>query len=147
MARRHHGDCLAFWRQASVELCVTDGCAAISYLAAPGNFLQDSENDHLERGSTVYVNVRKFQLKGNEEHVQVAVKSGLIPILKAAPGFQAHWIISCTDGDLAAVSIFDTEAHSHAATEQALAWINSNIRELVILPPTAMFSGEANQVA
>ena len=102
----------------------------------------------MKRGrSAVYVNIRKFQLKGSEARVRAAVTTELIPILKSVPGFQAHWIISCTDGDLAAVSIFDTEPNSRVATEKVLAWINANIRELVVLPPTAMFSGEAHQVA
>jgi hypothetical protein len=72
--------------------------------------------------------------------------AGLVPILKGSPGFQAYWIINCTDGDIAGVSIFDTESNAHAATERTLAWVNAHIRELVVLPPDAMFGGEAHQV-
>jgi hypothetical protein len=94
----------------------------------------------------VYVNVRKFRLKRSESEVREAAMSGLLPILKASPGFQAHWIISCTDGDIAAVSIFDTASNANAATDKILTWVNAHIRELVVLPPDAMFGGEAHQL-
>ena len=94
----------------------------------------------------MYVTVRKYRLKRSESEVREAVMTGLLPILKASPGFQAHWIIDCTDGDIAAVSIFDTEPNANAATDRALTWASAHIRELVVLPPDAMFSGEAHQL-
>jgi hypothetical protein len=94
----------------------------------------------------VYINVRKFRLKRSESEVREAVINGLLPILKASPGFQAHWIINCTDGDIAAVSIFDTESIANAATDRILTWVNAHIRKLVVLPPDAMFGGEAHQL-
>jgi hypothetical protein len=94
----------------------------------------------------VYVTVRKYRLKRSESEVREAVMTGLLPILKASPGFQAHWIIDCTDGDIAAVSIFDTESNANVATDRALTWASAHIRELVVLPPNAMFSGEAHQL-
>jgi hypothetical protein len=95
----------------------------------------------------MYVSVRKYRLKRSASEVREAVMTGLVPILKASPGFQAHWIIDCTDGDIAAVSIFDNESNANAATDRTLAWVNAQIRELVMLPPDAMFSGEARQSA
>ena len=94
----------------------------------------------------MYINVRKYRLKRSESEVRAAVMTGLLPILKASPGFQAHWIIDCTDGDIAAVSIFDTEPNANAATERTLTWVNAHIREFVVLPPDAMFGGEAHQL-
>ena len=94
----------------------------------------------------MYINVRKYRLKRSESEVRAAVMTGLLPILKASPGFQAHWIIDCTDGDIAAVSIFDTEPNANAATERTLTWVNAYIREFVVLPPDAMFGGEAHQL-
>jgi len=75
-----------------------------------------------------------------------AATAGLFPILKASPGFQAHWVVECTDGDVAAVSVFDNEANSDAATAKILEWANAHIRELVVLPPSAMFHGKAHQL-
>ena len=65
-----------------------------------------------------------------------------MPVLKASPGFQGYWIINCTDGDVAGLSIFDTEPNANAATDRTLAWVNAHIRDLVVLPPDAMFGGE-----
>jgi hypothetical protein len=101
----------------------------------------------MKGGSDMYVSVRKYRLKRSKSEVRGAVMTGLVPILRASLGFQAHWIIDCDDGDIAAVSIFDSEANAHTATDRALAWINANIRELVVLPPESMFSGEADQIA
>jgi hypothetical protein len=94
----------------------------------------------------MYITVRKYRLIRSESEVRQAVMAGLFPILKASPGFQAHWVINCTDGDFAGVSIFDTESNATAATDRTLAWVNAHIREYVVLPPDAMFSGEAHQL-
>ena len=94
----------------------------------------------------MYINVRKFRLVRSESEVREAVTIGLLPILKASPGFQSHWIIDCTDGDIAAVSIFDTASNANAATDRVLTWVDAHIRELVVLPPDAMFGGEAHQL-
>ena len=94
----------------------------------------------------MYITVRKCRLRRSETEVREAVMAGLVPILKASPGFQAHWVINCTDGDVAVVRIFDTESNALAATDRTLTWVNAHIRELVVLPPDAMFSGEAHQL-
>ena len=94
----------------------------------------------------MYVTVRKYQLKRSQAEVREAVMAGLVPILKASPGYQGHWIIDCTDGDVAGVSIFDSESNATAAQERTLDWVNAHIREYVVLPPDAMFSGEAHQL-
>jgi hypothetical protein len=68
--------------------------------------------------------------------------AGLVPVLKASPGFRGYWIINCTDGDVAGLSIFDTEPNANAATDRTLAWVNAHIRDLAVLPLDAMFGGE-----
>lgn len=94
----------------------------------------------------MYVTVRKYQLKRSQAEVREAVMAGLIPILKASPGYQGHWVIDCTDGDVAGVSIFDSESNATAAQERTLEWVNAHIREYVVLPPDAIFSEEAHQL-
>ena len=95
----------------------------------------------------MYVTVRKYRLKRSQAEVREAVMAGLIPILKASPGYRSHWVIDCTDGDVAGISIFDSESNAAAAQERTLGWVNAHIREFVVLPPDAMFSGEAHQLA
>ena len=94
----------------------------------------------------MYITVRKYRLRRSRSDVREAVMTGLVPILKASPGFQAHWIIDCTDCDVAGVSIFDTESNANAATDRTLGWVNAHIKELVVLPPDAMFGGETHQL-
>jgi hypothetical protein len=95
----------------------------------------------------MHVSVRKYRLRRSAVEVREAVMTGLVPILKASPGFHSHWTIDCADGDIAAVSIFDTESNSKAATERTLMWASEHVRELVELPPVTMFEGEAHQTA
>ena len=97
----------------------------------------------IEQGkSAMYITVRKYHFIRDAADVREAVMTGSVPILKASPGFQSHWTIDCTDGDIAAASMFDTEASAKAATDRTLAWVNEHIRTLVVLPPDAMFGGE-----
>jgi len=98
-------------------------------------------------GAGMYISVRKYRLRRTAAEVREAVLTGLVPILKASPGFQSHWTIDCSDGDIAAVSIFDTESNSNAATDRTLAWVKEHIRGLVVLPPEAMFGGEGHHTA
>jgi hypothetical protein len=93
----------------------------------------------------MYITVRKYRLRRSAVEVREAVMTGLVPILKASPGFHSYWTIDCSDGDIAAVSIFDTESNAKAAQDGTLAWVNEHIRALVVLPPEAMFGGEAHQ--
>ena len=95
----------------------------------------------------MYISVRKYRLRRSAVEVREAVMTGLVPILRASPGFHSHWTIDCTDGDIAAVSIFDTESNSKAATDRTLVWVNQHIRGLVKLPREAMFGGDAHQSA
>lgn len=95
----------------------------------------------------MYISVRKYRLRRSAVEVREAVMAGLVPILSASPGFHSYWAVDCTDGDIAGVSIFDTEANSNAATDRTLAWVNQHIKGLVELPPDAMFGGEAYQSA
>jgi len=95
----------------------------------------------------MYISVRKYRLRRSAVEVREAVMTGLVPILTASPGFHSHWTIDCADGDIAAISIFDTESNSRAATDRTLTWVKAHIRGLVELPPEAMFEGEAHQTA
>ena len=94
----------------------------------------------------MYITVRKYQLIRDAADVREAVMTGSVPILKASPGFQSHWTVDCTGGEFAAVSIPDTESNAKAATDSTLAWVKEHIRTLVVLPPAAMFGGEAHQL-
>ncbi len=96
---------------------------------------------------SVYITLRKYKLKTDIETVFERVSADLIPILKESPGFEGYWSVMCDDGAIAGISIFDSEAHSDAAHEKTMGWVNEHIRELVILPPESMFGGVLRKVA
>lgn len=65
----------------------------------------------------------------------------------ASPGFQGYWALNCSGGDCAEISKFDTEANAALATDRTCAWVETHVRELVVLPPEAMIGAEAEKLA
>lgn len=95
----------------------------------------------------MYITIRKYRLNADINNVYERIMADLIPLLKSAPGFEAYWSVVCDDGAIAGISMFDTEEHSKAAHDQTLGWVNAHIRELVVLPPEAMFGGVLHKLA
>ena len=89
----------------------------------------------------MYMTVRKYRLQRSEPEVREAVTAGVVPVLKTSPGFAGCWAMTCTDGDLAMVSLFDTEANAHAATDKTIEWVQAYGMHLVVMPAEAMFGG------
>ncbi len=95
----------------------------------------------------MYITIRKYRLKERYQEVRDAVTAGLVPILQSSPGFQGYWALQCDDGDIAGISLFDTEENALAATERTREWVSAHIREHVVLPPEAMFGGAVEKLA
>ena len=93
----------------------------------------------------MYITIRKYRMKRGYAAVRDAVESGLIPILRTCPGFRSHWLLDCSDGDCAGVSIFDTEAQAKAALDKTVAWVQEHVGQLLILPPEAMFGAAVDE--
>ena len=77
----------------------------------------------------MYLSIRKFSNVNSPDLVIKKVEAELLPIIKTLPGFNAYYATKFDDGDLGAVSIFDTKANADAATERALGWIKQNLAE------------------
>jgi len=90
----------------------------------------------------MYITLRKYRVNGSYEDLRKAVETGLMPILKASPGFQAHWLMKCNDDDVAGLTLFDTKEHAEAALEKTLGWVANYARQVLVLPPNAMFGAE-----
>jgi heme-degrading monooxygenase HmoA len=95
----------------------------------------------------MYVTIRKYRMKVGYEQVHDAVMTGLVPLLRESKGFQGYWSLRCDDGDVAGMSMFDTEQHAIEAQEHTRAWVVAHIRDYVVLPPEAMFGGEVSKLA
>ena len=93
----------------------------------------------------MYVTLRKYQTKTDFAAVHAAVEAGLLPILRGCPGFRSHWLLNCDDGDVAAVTVFDTEEQAREGVLKAVGWVQAHIHDLLVLPPNAMFGASAEQ--
>lgn len=67
-----------------------------------------------------------------EEAVEIA-RSGVIPLFKAQPGFVRFEVGTLDDGGVVSVSIWETDAHAHAASDAAHDWTAANLADRVRL--------------
>ena len=95
----------------------------------------------------MYVTMRKYRPKRSYAHVHDAVQKGLVPVLKALPGFQGYWLLKCNDGDFAGYTAFDTQANAIAGNKATLAWVEAHFRDELVLPPVVMFAAMMEQLA
>ena len=56
---------------------------------------------------------------------------GLMPVISAAPGYVAYYVIDSGDGVVSAVSIFDDEATAQASNRLAESWVRENLGPMV----------------
>lgn len=95
----------------------------------------------------MYLTMRKYRLRKQHDQLRELVVADLVPLLRASPGFEGYWLLQCSDGDVAGVSMFDTEANANAATDRTKEWVKANIREYVQLPAEAMFGAAVEKLA
>jgi hypothetical protein len=71
------------------------------------------------------------------EEVMRRVREGLVPILRAAPGFRAYYALAgAEDGRSAlSVSVFADREALLAANDRARAWVGAQLRALLPSPP------------
>lgn len=57
------------------------------------------------------------------------VEAGLVPILKAYPGFRGYYLVNCGNDTITSVSMFDSPEAALASGHEAAAWVRANIDE------------------
>jgi len=78
---------------------------------------------------------------GSVEELMSKLDEQFMPIIKAAPGFDAYYVIDAGNGVVSAVSIFEDEATAAASNRLAEDWVRENLGPQV--PGTAeVISGE-----
>lgn len=89
----------------------------------------------------MYLSIRKFSNVKSPDAVIKSVETNLVPVIKDLPGFVAYYATKFEDGDLGAVSIFDSKAKSDSANERATGWIKQNLADKLPGQP-AILRGE-----
>lgn len=85
----------------------------------------------------MYVTLRRYAEVGARMYEVIfrKVEAGLVPTLKAQPGFRGYCAFLSEDGDGVSVTVFDGREQATRANEQARAWVRDNLRDLVPDPP------------
>ncbi|WP_207541171.1 hypothetical protein [Sabulicella rubraurantiaca] len=92
----------------------------------------------------MYITLRRYAGAGaRADEIARKVESGLVPILKAAPGFRGYCAFASEDGDAASVSIFDDRSAATRANDAAHQWVQTEMRDLLPDPPE-IFTGETD---
>ena len=91
----------------------------------------------------MYVTLRRYAEVGARMYEIVArrVEEGLVPTLKAQPGFRCYCAFVSEDGDGVSVTVFDEREQATRANEQVRGWGRANLRDLLPDRPE-VFAGE-----
>jgi heme-degrading monooxygenase HmoA len=85
----------------------------------------------------MYVTLRRYPDFGARMYEMVfrKVEAGLVPMLKAQPGFRLYCALLTEDGDGVSMTVFDEREQAIEANGQALAWVRDNLGDVVPEPP------------
>ena len=87
----------------------------------------------------MYAAIRQAKLKpGTTEEVIKKTNEGAVPLIAAAPGFKAYYMVLGDDGSVTTVSIFADKAAAEACNAKLMDWIKQNVGPHLEGPPKAM---------
>jgi heme-degrading monooxygenase HmoA len=81
----------------------------------------------------VYLTLRRYAEIGARMYEVVfrKVEAGLVPMLKARPGFRSYCALLNEEGEGVSVTAFDEREQAIRANEQVFAWVEANLRDLL----------------
>lgn len=77
----------------------------------------------------MFVSIRKYRNAPKEADIFELVETGLVPLLKEIPGFQAYYLVNCGHDTLTAISVFTSPEAALASNQKAAEWVKANIGE------------------
>ena len=84
----------------------------------------------------MFISVRRYKVNPtNIPEITKRAKEGFVPILTGSPGFVAYYGVDHGNGDVATVSIFDSQEQAEESNSKAAGWVKENLAELVDSPP------------
>jgi hypothetical protein len=95
------------------------------------------KNEKNREEAAVYLTLRRYAEVGARmyEIVFRKVEAGLVPMLKARPGFRLYCALLNEDGEGVSVTAFDDREQAIRANEQVFGWVEANLRDLLPDPP------------
>ena len=80
----------------------------------------------------MYVTIRSRRMvSGSVDELMRKIDEGLVPIVRAAPGYVAYYAIDSGGGVVSAVSVFEDETTAKASNRLAERWIRENLNPMV----------------
>ncbi len=86
----------------------------------------------------MYLSIRKFSGATSRDEVFKRVEEGLVPQLQEFSGFITYYAVDFEDGDLGAVSVYETKEDAEKATAKGLSWVRENMAEFLPNEPTIL---------
>jgi hypothetical protein len=87
----------------------------------------------------MYAAIRQGKARtGSAEELARRIKEGAIPIISDVEGFMAYYMVYAPDDTVTAISLFNNHAGAEVANRRALAWIEQDLKPLLVGPATAV---------
>jgi hypothetical protein len=88
----------------------------------------------------VYLTLRRYAEIGARMYDVVfrKVEAGLVPMLKARPGFRSYCALLNEEGEGVSVTAFDEREQAIRANEEVFGWVEANLRDLLPDPPSVI---------
>ena len=84
----------------------------------------------------MFISVRRYKIDpANLTEISKRAQEGFVPIMKGSPGFVAYFGVDHGGGNVATVSIFESQAQAEESNNRAAGWVKENLAELVDSPP------------
>jgi heme-degrading monooxygenase HmoA len=78
----------------------------------------------------MYAVIRKFNKMRPISEAARRAETGLVPILRQAPGFQGYYVVNAGNDMVVSISLFDTQEAVQEAHRRAMTWIKDNLSDL-----------------
>ena len=80
----------------------------------------------------MYAAVRQYKSKPGSADLLAEKVKDLVPVISGVSGFMGYYVVYAPDDTVTAISVFNTVAEAQESNRRALAFIEENLRPLVI---------------
>ncbi len=93
----------------------------------------------------MHATIRRYESidQSRKSELVKKVDEGLLPKLRALPGFTSYCLIDAGNGVMTSVGFFDTAAQGDESTRVAGSWLRDQKLDTALPTPPKMTSGEA----
>ena len=84
----------------------------------------------------MFISVRRYKVNpADVPEITKRAQEGFVSIMKGSPGFVAYYGVDHGGGDVATVSIFESQAQAEESNRRAAGWVKENLAEFIDSPP------------